>query len=541
MAVEVPYLLSEADAAARRGDWAVALAYVEQARRSDPENPGLVSGEATCLLHLGRLEEAVLRFQEAAELAPDSAEAANNLGVALALAGALTEAEAAYRRALELDPEHRPAWKNLALLFLGQDRVEEGVPILAALVQSDPTDVEALVMLAGCYEEAGDRSSAARLYRLALDHDPENEAARAGWARTEPQAASPRRVARAEHLSGLRRLRDRLRQRGEGRSFAVQSRATVAFFVPHASARARLQPIARSLDRQGWVVQLSEGPEEGDRGPAPLVVVSDPPDDPDLRGRLMRWAETGVALVLDLTRPPECLDGQGREIPLAPLLQAAALVTVPSEALAARLGQGAPRVEVLPEAWDRTNPLWAHQLPGRNGVTLGYLAGEGTAGDLAMLAPVLRRLFERHPSLRVAIGGPPESLLQAAHLPEAAVRYVPHAGPKEAPYTLAHFDVLLLPHGERSREVFSDRLPLYAGARGIPWIGSPTPAYLEWGAGGLTVEDGQAWYQALLHLVERPEERDRLAAAGKARAEGREAAVLAPRWAEVLQATLAER
>lgn len=539
MAVEVPHLLSEADAAAQRGDWAAALAFVEQARRSDPHNPGLVSGEATCLLHLGRLEEAVLRFREAAELAPDSAEAANNLGVALALAGAPTEAEAAYRRALELDPDHRPAWKNLALLLLGQDRPEEGVPILAALVQSDPTDVEALVLLASCYEEAGDCRSAASLYRQALEHDPGNEAASAGWARTEP-AAAPGRVARAEHLPGLRRLRQRLRQR-DGRPGALTPRPAVAFFAPHTGARARLNPIARYLDRQGWVVRLRETAGEVDPGPASLVVVSDPPDLPELRTALIRWTQAGGTLVVDLTRPPDSLERDGTQVPMADLLQAAALVTVPCEALAARLAPQARRVEILPEAWDRNNPLWAQRLPGRNEVTLGWLAEESAPRDLAILAPVLERLFEAHPSLKLAVGGPPDSLLQFSGLPEAAVRYIPHAGPQDLPYTLAHFDVLLLPHAEDSREVFSDRLPLYAGARGIPWMGSPTPAYLEWGAGGLTAEDEQAWFQAIAHLVERPEERTRLAAEGRAEAERREAASVAIRWGEVLQAALAAR
>jgi Flp pilus assembly protein TadD len=149
-------LLERADTAAKAGNWQRALDVLQEAVKIEPDHQGALSGIGTCRLQLGRTQEAVIAFQELLELAPDSPDAHVNLGVAYSLTGNLEEAERACRQALTLDAEHVPSWKNLALIHIQQGRLMEGVQILAALVQSNAKDAEAVLLLARCYEIGGE-------------------------------------------------------------------------------------------------------------------------------------------------------------------------------------------------------------------------------------------------------------------------------------------------------------------------------------------------------------------------------------------------
>ncbi len=202
-------LLQQAEQAASQGAWGEALAALLEAADEHPEHAGAHSSLGACLLQMGRAGDSLPHFQRAAQLEPDLPEVYNNLGVACALAGLSQDAEQAYRKALDLDPEHLPAWKNLAVLYLDQGRPEEGVPILAALVQAHPADVEALLLLASCYEQAEDLVSARTLYQEALRHEPDHPQARAALERLNGHPAGGTRVARAEHARKLAGLKAR--------------------------------------------------------------------------------------------------------------------------------------------------------------------------------------------------------------------------------------------------------------------------------------------------------------------------------------------
>ena len=69
---------------------------------------------ATTLLESGRFGEAVEEFRAVLQLAPETAEARNNLGVALASLGRLDDAIGEFREALRLQPDFADARRNLA-------------------------------------------------------------------------------------------------------------------------------------------------------------------------------------------------------------------------------------------------------------------------------------------------------------------------------------------------------------------------------------------------------------------------------------------
>jgi len=192
-------LLTQADTLAQAGLWVEAFEHLTQAHALRPRHTGTVNGLGTCLLRLGRPLEARPYFQQASELAPTQPEAQNNLGVAFASSGDGALAEAAYQCALALDPDHQPAWRNLAQLRLQQGQWGEGAMMLAAVVQAHPDDIEALILLAGCYEQGEQPDSARFLYQRVLSADPHNSTAatalgRLALAPVAPAPAAPRGV-----------------------------------------------------------------------------------------------------------------------------------------------------------------------------------------------------------------------------------------------------------------------------------------------------------------------------------------------------------
>lgn len=200
-------LLIQADELAQSGDWQACFDVLSQAAALDSAQAGVMSGQGTCLIQLGRPQEALPFFQKAVILAPDSAEACNNLGVAYALCGCAEDAETAYLEATRLDQTNQQAWKNLAITYLQNGRFSEGVQILAAVIQSYPQDVEALFVLARCYEQGDDPASARFLYEEILKNEPTHAAAIQGLVRLGVTVPDPTRIARPEHLAQLAKLK----------------------------------------------------------------------------------------------------------------------------------------------------------------------------------------------------------------------------------------------------------------------------------------------------------------------------------------------
>jgi protein O-GlcNAc transferase len=202
-------LLAEADTAARSSEWQDAHDKLVEASKIQPDHSGVLTGIGTCLIHLGQVEQSFPYFQKVVEIEPKSAEAQNNLGVAAILNNDPGKAETAYKAALEIAPDYRPAWKNLAGLYLQQDaNVGDGVQILASLVQSDPSDVESLMLLGECYEIAGDLESGRVLFVKVLELQPENEMARKAADRVEQKTQNASRIARPEHVQKLAALKN---------------------------------------------------------------------------------------------------------------------------------------------------------------------------------------------------------------------------------------------------------------------------------------------------------------------------------------------
>lgn len=126
----------------------------------------------------GREAEAAAEFEIAAQLiAPDTPEAATNLGVGYFHRGELELALILYEHALELDPQFMPAryHAGIACLYLGQ--LENAVTALEAVVQAEPDYIDAAINLGVAYNTAGRSAEAIALFEALLQHDPPNPSA----------------------------------------------------------------------------------------------------------------------------------------------------------------------------------------------------------------------------------------------------------------------------------------------------------------------------------------------------------------------------
>lgn len=535
-------LLFQADEQARNGRWQDTLDTLTRAVRLRPDHAGTLTGLGTCLIQLNRPQDALPLFEQAAGLAPDSPEAHNNLGVAYACAGEPGRAEAAYQRALACDSGHVPAWKNLALLQIQQSRFAEGVPILAALVRSNPADLEAVIALAECYQQGGETESALTLYRQALKLQPEHAVARAAVARLAPPPApsTARRVARPEHTQKLAALKSLKKANG-----AAGVRAAPAAEVPSPAPKPsvgffgaagwwntrRVWAPARWLAAQGHRVKVAPLLEAGDLEALDLIVIARPHAAPSLGEAVARARQAGKRVVVDLDEdfhrlPPGHPDhaklGPGNPDGLRVLeasLAQADRVTVATEALADRYAAFARQIEVAPDTWDADNPLWQKPGPARSTVNLGWVGTEAEIEDLAWIKNDLVRVLRQSPLAQLVIAGAPGAYQLFDAVPEKQCLYLPPLLPEDYPYLLAHFDVLLVPLRDtdynRSR---SARRLMEAGARGLPWVASPLPAHQAWAAGGLFAVKPGDWPAAIQKLIDAPGLRQEMGAAGRAMA-----------------------
>jgi tetratricopeptide (TPR) repeat protein len=93
-------------------------------------------------------EQAAAAFREAIRLAPDYAEAHNNLGAMLHAFGQLDEAAVQYRLAATLRPDNAEAENNLGRVLLQQRKASEAIGHFARAIELNPNLASALSGLA---------------------------------------------------------------------------------------------------------------------------------------------------------------------------------------------------------------------------------------------------------------------------------------------------------------------------------------------------------------------------------------------------------
>lgn len=211
------------------------------------------------------------------------------------------------------------------------------------------------------------------------------------------------------------------------------------------------------------------------------------------------------------------------------------LLVVATPALADRYRQVARRVEIVPNGWTRSNPLWEQAHEPRATLNIGWAGTPTHRADVALLVREVVAFMRETPHTRLVIGGDPYVWQMFADLPEERRSFEPMASFDMYPNVLARFDVLLAPLCDNAfNHAKSDIKLLEAGIRRIPWVASPRSAYSAWGVGGLFADAPGEWQTALSRLARDEALRGRLGAEGRAHADLREAKHIAQQWLTLL-------
>ncbi len=149
--VDPEWRLAHGSALQRDHKYEAALIIFDEVLVDDPKSVNGWFCRATVLQSLGRLDEAVENYKRLLGLAPDHAEAVNNMGTVLRDSGRPQAAKQAFRRALTINPKNPDALVNLGLLLEQGRRYAAAVKMLrrAAAISVEP-DEETEIALSRC-------------------------------------------------------------------------------------------------------------------------------------------------------------------------------------------------------------------------------------------------------------------------------------------------------------------------------------------------------------------------------------------------------
>lgn len=551
-------LLNRADALARESNWQGAYECLLTVTEINPQHVGALTGVGTCLLQMGQVDQSLPYFRKVVDLAPDTPDAYNNLGVALTLTQQYKAAEGAYQKAIQLNPEHLPAWKNLAQIYLQQEEREvEGAQILAALVQVNPQDVEVLMMLAGCYEKVGDTDSAKTLWQEVLKLQPDCREALIALKRFEGHSNGFVRLARPEHAKKLAALKQRLKAPSAIQAKAMEHPSgveskekvrSVAFFAPpNLSSSHQMEMLLRPFSEHGWTTKFAHEVDKEDFETYDLFVFCQPNLSANLIegiNQCLRLNKTYYVYLNDdfhhlpQSHPAYHHFGPGNPKALEVLeiiLENSQGLVVPSRVLGERYQNIVKKVEFIPPGWSTSNPLWSKKSPSRSTFNIGWLGSGGDRADLQSIKKEILKLMKATPRTFLVIIGDPMGYELFSEIAEQRRIFLPLSNYEDTPYVLSQVDLLLVPLRQNEYNQARSDLPLLeAGVRGIPWLASPIPAFEEWGVGGQLVEHAGEWVTAMQSMLNDVNWREGCGQAGMVKASSREIEKVFEIWQSAL-------
>jgi Flp pilus assembly protein TadD len=125
------------------------------------------------LVQLSRISESVVAKEKAVQLAPNDAEAHNNLGNTLQELGRLDEAEASCRQAIALKPDYAEAHSNLGIALHELGRLDEAEASCLQSIALKPDYAEAHYNLGNTLKELGRLDEAEASYTQAIALKPD--------------------------------------------------------------------------------------------------------------------------------------------------------------------------------------------------------------------------------------------------------------------------------------------------------------------------------------------------------------------------------
>ena len=519
-AIQVEFWLHQAEQAFRAESWAEAIDALQQAQRVQPDHPTILSILGACFLQLGMVKEARETLEILVQIQPASAEAYNNLGVALLMDGAPEDARAALERAVALDSHNLLARKHLALACLQTGDHSCAAQMLESLLSEVPDEIELRLWLGQCYTKLGNLDAARHQYTEILRTHPDHSQAREALRSLDQVPKSLAPTIRASRLPNSVTQRILFCGSGEISDF-------------------RMSLPARWLKKAGIDTTYVLYPNPRDLSSADVVVFLRPHIRRESMQALAECVRQGRTIIVDIDddfhnipvhHPGYYHCGPGnpnilRALELA--IGAATVLVVSTPILRERYAPLARRVQVIPNGWDDENRNWEQPAPPHAGIHLGWAGTSTHQEDLQLIRNELLYFLRHHSEIILVIGGDPQIAEMFRPLPERQRRFLPFCPHEEYPLLLAQFDILLAPlMNTRFNQAKSDIKLVEAGARRLPWVASPLPAYLAWESGGIFAETPSSWADAISTLIQDPGLRQQLGSAGRKKSEERNREVM---------------
>jgi Flp pilus assembly protein TadD len=158
--------------ASSTGDFAAARHTYEQALVQHPDDPDALNKLGQALVRLGKIDEAIPRFERAAALAPDQWGPHFNLAHAASQLLLWDRAVAEFRRARTLLPTDYATQFDLALALHKKGEDAAAVPEFEKAIKLAPSEPRVHISLAIALEKLGRFPDAVRAYRRFLEMDP---------------------------------------------------------------------------------------------------------------------------------------------------------------------------------------------------------------------------------------------------------------------------------------------------------------------------------------------------------------------------------
>jgi len=155
-------------------DYASALKSLDRASALDPRQPHIPFQRGVIKLRLAKPDEAVLAFQAAVELKPESPANRLNLGIAFYQAGDLPGARVAFQNSVDLDPEKTMARLLLAQVLAATDDLAAAAREYRQVLTREPENAKALRGMGFCHIRQADFTAAVTAYSNATRIEPKN-------------------------------------------------------------------------------------------------------------------------------------------------------------------------------------------------------------------------------------------------------------------------------------------------------------------------------------------------------------------------------
>ena len=150
----------------QRGDWPALEQKAQEQTAKDPYDAFAFKALGLALQQQGK--DAVPALVQAAELAPDDAEAWSNLGHVLASRGSSEQALASFQHALKVQPGSAQVHQSTGSLLRSLGRSAEALPFLREACELSPKDPVHRANLGGALHELGDYRGAVAAFESAI-------------------------------------------------------------------------------------------------------------------------------------------------------------------------------------------------------------------------------------------------------------------------------------------------------------------------------------------------------------------------------------